>query len=174
MSEIITYDPKTKKRILDALFAYLYQPTTDSQSKRLNEIIRKNSLLKKNTQKAFSYKGEIYQTEDNHYLTRPINRLDPSLYPEMQQYLVEKEAIQNHEVPYVVNYLKQVLNASDHFPDYYNLLPESLHGILDRLKQECPCQKGKLTKRKIDSIQKKNILPVELMKQRMVHNLLQN
>lgn len=168
----LTYDPKTKKRILDGLTEHLYKPVEKDFTNRLNALIIKNSLLYGNNQRAFTYKGENYAIEKDRTLPRPLNRLDRSLYPLMDQYLKEQDELVTQELPYVVNYLTQVLNASDNFPDYFKLLPDSIHSVLRKLAAECPCRKAKLSEKTIEEIQRKNVLPVELMKQRMVCNLL--
>jgi hypothetical protein len=168
----MAYDPKTKKRILDGLIEHLYNPVERDFTNRLNKLIIDNSLIYGNNQRAFAYKGENYAIDKDIPLPRPLNRLDRSLYPIMDQYLKEKEELVTTELPYVVGFITQVLNASDNFPDYFKLLPESIHSVLRKLATECPCRNSQLTEKKIDEIQRKNVLPVELMKQRMVCNLL--
>lgn len=168
----LSYDPSTKKKVLTALLDHLYEPSFKSLNKRLHDIIYKNSSIKQNAQQAFTYKGNYYQIDEMKPLPRPLNQLDKSLYPEMQKYLVELDSIQVYEHPYVNNYLTQILNTSDNFPDYYRLLPESLHSVLDTLREQCPCRRRSLSDKRITEIQRKNVLPVELMKKRMVHNLL--
>lgn len=172
MNEALVYDAKTKKRILGALLEHLYLPVESDLRLRLNKLIVKNSLLLENNQRAVIYKNEVYAMDDNTVLPRVVNKLDRSLEDEMKQILKERQTIDEDELPYVKAYLVKILNTTNHFPDYYELLPHALHNVLDKLKLSCPCRSSYLDKRGLDNLRDKNVVPVELMKQRMTYNLL--
>lgn len=174
MNHILVYDAKTKKRILEALLDSLYLPAELDLRKRLHQIVIKNSILCGNAQKAFNYRGKFYQVDPTKPLARPVNKLDPKLKPQMQQLLKDQQEIEEKELPYVKAFIIKILNTTNHFPDYYELLPPSMHDVLDELKIQCPCRTGHLSAKRIQSIREKNVVPVELMKQRMMYNLLLN
>lgn len=57
----------------------------------------------------------------------------PELHPRMDELLEERRNLELNEIPYTLGFFKKVLNASESVADYYRLLPESLHVVLDRL-----------------------------------------
>lgn len=171
-TDSIAYDPRTKKRIKDALYEFLYGPVQIQMDKTLKGLIIKNSLIFRNGQTVFTYKGETYTYTPGEKYPRPMNRLDKSLHNEMDVYLDELTRLNTEEIPYVVNYIKQVLNSSDSFADYYRLLPDSVHHPIKELEKGCPCRSVTLTPDMAAVIQQKNTKPIELMRNRMVYNLL--
>lgn len=172
MSSALAYDPRTKKRIRDGLYTALYDPVIHQQEEALKTLIVKNSRLCKVTQTCFKYKGEVYTYEKGKLIPRPVNWLDSSLFTEMSAYLEEKRVLEEEELPYVIAFMNQVLNSSDSFKDYYKLFPESLHSVLRRLEESCPCRSDLLSATQIERIQRQNVRSVSLMKRRMLTNIL--
>lgn len=169
----LTYDPRTKQLIKDKIYAHLYEPTKAQFKKRLKAIVQQNSTLHQNAQVAFRYNGEIYF--DHEYkppFPQPINQLHPSLHSLMDEYLEDLDMLNTEELPYVLNYITQVLNSSDHLPDYFKLFPSSIHAVIQELINNCVCRADSITPDKAEDIKRKNTVPIELMKQRMVLNLL--
>ncbi len=171
MDTSLQHDPKTKQQIKDALYEHLYGPALKKFKTRLDTLIVKNSVSLGNSETSFMYKGDIYQM-DQTPLPRKMNRLIKILHPAMDEYLRELQKLNNYELPYVMGFINQVLNASNDPQDYLLILPQSLHYPVEKLIASCPCRNKKLTVEGIQDIQIRNQIPISLMKQRMVVNLL--
>jgi len=101
-----------------------------------------------------------------------MNRLHPQLHPVMNEYLKETKQLNEKELPYVLGFITQVLNSSNELHDYLRLLPQSVHHPVQSLIDTCPCRAKKLSDETVDLLQQKNQIPIRLIKQRMVNNLL--
>ena len=167
----LEHDPKTKQGIKDALYAYLYDPVTKQFKARLETIIVRNTLAGGFSHKHFLYKGHTYNADSSPPPLRK-NRLLPAFRDEMESYLKDLDQLNNHELPYVLGFINQVLNASTDLADYLRVLPESIHQPLRSLVATCPCRTTKLTESKVEQLVAKNMEPIELMKRRLVTNLL--
>lgn len=168
----LKYDPRTKQQIKDLLYAFLYQPVQDKYQHKLAAIITKNSQLLGSSFDSFIYRGEVYKANEKSKLPRRMNRLHKSLEPEMQAYLEDVNRLNGYELPYVLGFINQVLNSSDDLQDYLKVLPESVHQPLMDLMATCECRTARLTDEVITDIQAKNSVPIDLMKQRQMLNLL--
>jgi len=169
----LQYDAATKQRILDKIYNHLYEPTKRQFEQRLKAIVIKNSLLFRNGQPCFRYNGKVYNDPASKPpFPLPINELHDSLESLMEEYLADKSKLNNEELPYVMNYITQVLNASEHLPDYFKLFPSSVHPAIQELIDSCVCRAEEITVQQAEAIKQKNTIPIELMKQRMVLNLL--
>lgn len=171
MAEELLYDPKTKQAIKDLLFAFLYDPAKDALKKRLKVIIINNSHLHGNAQNWLSYRGEKYSYGPEHR-TRPMNRLKESLKPVMDDYVSDLDYINEKELPYVIGFINQTLNASSSLQDYLTVFPASIHKPLKGLIDNCGCRVQKLAPETLDDIKIRNEIPIAMMKKRMVLNLL--
>lgn len=170
----LAYDPRTKQRIKEALHEALYAPVLRDNANRIKELIVENSKLCNRAQACFKYKGEVYTYEPGKLIPRPVNWLDQSLFTKMEEYLEDLRQLEQEELPYVTAFITQVLNSSDSFQDYYKLFPESLHPLLKRLEESCPCRRDLLQPEQIERIQRQNVRSVALMKKRMMYNVLLN
>lgn len=171
MEEKLQHDPRTKQQIKDSLFSFLYEPIQKQLKNRLDTIIMKNSVLSGASHNSFMYKGEYFSC-DPAIPPRKMNRLIPQLQPLMDDYLKEVKELNDTELPFVVGFITQVLNSSNDLHDYLRVLPSSVHRPIEQFISSCPCRTKKLSDDEIQSIQKKNIQSIELMKKRMVTNLL--
>lgn len=169
----LTYDPRTKQLIKDKIYQHLYEPTKQQFDNRLKAIVIKNSLLFQNGQPCFRYNGKVYHdSKSKPPFPLPINELHPTLETVMDEYLEDMDKLNKEELPYVMNYITQVLNSSEHLPDYFKLFPSSVHPVIQELIDSCVCRAEEITPDKAEAIKQKNAIPIELMKQRMVLNLL--
>lgn len=169
--EQLAHDPRSKQQIKDSLYAFLYDPIENQFKNRIDVLCTRNSILGGFSHKSFTYKSQLYNSE----LTQPPstrNRLLPALRADMDAYLADLQSLNQHEVPYVLGYINQVLNSSNDFKDYLRLFPESIHYPLERLIASCPCQSKHLTDARVLQIKERNQEPINLMKQRLVTNLL--
>lgn len=171
MTPQIQHDPRTKQQIKDALYEHLYAPVQKEFKARLDALIVRNCILMKYSHKSFAYKGEVYSCDSLPY-PRKANRLSPELYPEMDSYLKELKALNDTEIPYVLGYINQCLNASNDLCDYLELFPSALHRPIREFIAACPCRTHHLTQDEVKALQEKNDASIELIKNRMVTNLL--
>lgn len=171
MTESLQHDPRTKKQIKDTLDGFLYDPVRRQFKQRLDQIIVRNAVTGGYAHKSFMYKNVLYNC-DSDPLPRKMNRLVPALQLDMNDYLKDIKHLNEKEVPYVIGYINQVLNASNNLNDYLRLLPEAVHMPLTDLIATCPCQARQLHSDAVAMLQEKNQSSINLMKNRMVTNLI--
>jgi len=164
-------DPKFKWDLMQGMLHQLYQPFMDMQRRELKEITVQNSLLHKNNQLCFRFKGEEFRIEHQRDVRR-LNSLHESLQPRMKEWMALQAQVKNEERPYVENALTQVLNSSESIEDYYLLLPDALHPILNDFRPIAPPLGPQLTDQQLDDLRLKNQKGIGFMKSRMVMNLL--
>lgn len=169
--EPLQHDPCTKQQLKDLLYEFLYAPVHRQYQQTLHSIITRNTLATRSGHKSFIYKGVVYNM-DQVAPPRKMTRLIPALVPEMNAYLAEVTRLNTQEVPYVVGYITQVLNASNNFQDYLQAFPSVLHPTLEKIIASCPYRNQKLTPEEIQAIQAKNQKAINLLKQRVVINLI--
>ena len=169
--ETLQHDPRTKQQIKDMLYAFLYEPVQRQFKNRLDNLIRRNTLMNGASHQSFTYKGNLYTSEVSPP-ARKLNRLNPQLIPDMDAYLADLKQLNDKEVPYVVGFINQVLNASNDLHDYLRVLPPSLHPPIQKLIDSCPCRTKKLSDEQVQEMQAKNQHYIDLVKKRMVTNLL--
>jgi hypothetical protein len=171
MDNIIHYDPRTKQEIKDLLFSYLYDPIKRKLTRELELIIQKNSVLLGAGHASFMYKGEFYSA-DSSRPPRVKNKLLPQLQTRMNDYLKAVNDLNINELPYVLGFIHQTLNASNNLSDYLRVFPEYLHRPIEDLIRQCPCRNKELSAEEVITLQNKNKKSIEMIKQRMVMNLL--
>lgn len=172
MSEAtINYDPRTKQYIKEKIYDTLYAPVHNYFNVWLEKIIINNTIEIKGTHKSFSFKGVDYNIDETPP-PRRRNRLAPKFHSEMNAYLKEKDELERYEIPYVLGYITSVLDTSNYFGDYLKLLPEPLHTVINNFKDNCVCRNSKLTEEKVEEIKKVNSTPIELIKYRIMQNLI--
>lgn len=171
MADQLQHDPRTKQQVKDALYEYLYTPLLKQFKLRLDTLIVKNSVLLGNSERSFSYKGVVYQMESAP-LPKLLNRLVRQLHPTMDDYISERDQLNNYELPYVLGFISQVLNASNDLQDLLLVLPSSVHRPIEDLIASCPCRTRKLTQEGVHNLRIRNQVSINLMKQRQVMNLL--
>lgn len=171
MDSGLQHDPRTKSMIKDALYNYLYEPALRQFKAQLESIIMKNCTLNNTDNRSFFYKGEQYVSEN---ATLPLKRLKlhNSLHEHMDTYLLELHKLNDHELPYVIGFVGQVLNSSNDLHDYLKVFPESVHRPISKLISQCPCRTSKLTEDAVMDLKIRNQASINLMKQRLVINLL--
>lgn len=175
MNEVV-YDPKTKQHIKDEIYTHLYGSVNARFITNLDQLIERNSCEFGNAQLAFVYDGQMIR--HSQFVPKgspPIhktNALSPDLVSPYLELRAERDRLNTKELPYVLGYINQVLNTSDSFDDYIALLPETLHGVLERLRAQCPCGPQELLDSELDHLRSKNAVSIELLKQRLLSNLL--
>ena len=172
MDEQIQHDPRTKQQIVDALYEFLYAPISKEFQRRLDALVVRNSLLLGVGNKAMLYKGEFYAMSGQSISMMSAVRMSPLLKADMDSYLKDVAEINEGEMPYVMGFIRQVLNSSNSLQDYLRVLPSSVHQPVQRLALTCPCKKNALPESSISTLLAHNSQSIDLMKRRMVLNLL--
>lgn len=169
--EPLQHDPKSKQQIKEALYAHLYAPVQMRFKNRIDALVVQNTLIGGYAHKSFQHKGVLY-AYDTSPPPRKANRLVPQLTVPMADYLRDLQVLNEQELPYVLGFINAVLNASNHFPDYLHLFPEALHAPLYQLLTTCPCHTRQLDDPAIAALKAKNTTSIDLMKARLVLNLI--
>lgn len=172
MTTEMVYDPKTKRLIKDTLFDFLYKPVRLHHQKQLDTLITNNSKLMGNSQRRLMYKTRIYEMDDPGPMDRPVNQVHKDLRPLMKDYIESLQRLNDEELPYVLGFINQVLNSSNSIQDYFKVFPESVHPPIQKLVDKCACRTEHLAPQTVTKIRNRNQIPIDLMKQRMVMNLL--
>lgn len=171
MEHQLQHDPRTKQNIKEALYSFLYEPTQRQFMTRRDTLIIRNTILGGYSHKSLMYKGTLHNC-DNSPPPRKMNRIVPQLIPAMDDYLAELKELNDKEVPHVLGFINQVLNSSNALQDYLRLLPAAVHRPVEQFISVCPCKGKNLTEKDVTDFHRKNTHPIDLMKQRMVKNLL--
>ena len=171
MDNQLQHDPRTKQQIKDALHAFLYAPVEKQMKRQLDALIVKNTFMCGHTHRSFVYKNVLYSCDESP-LPRKMNRLDTRLVPDMNDYLKELKQLNEEELPYVLGYINQVLNASNDLCDYLRLLPDAVHRPVQSLIDTYPCKGKKMPPEAVTFLQEKNQAAIDMMRRRMVTNLL--
>ena len=171
MSEVLQHDPRTKSQIKELLYAFLYEPVQRQFKTRLDSLIKRNTVILGASHQSFIYKGNLY-SNDPAAPPRKLTRLVPQLHADMDAYLADLKQLNDKEVPYVMGFINQVLNASNDLHDYLRLLPASVHQPIQQLIDSYPCRTKHLSDEQVREMQTKNQQSIDLVKSRMVTNLL--
>jgi len=169
--EPLQYDPRTKHQIKDAIYEYLYAPVQKQFKKRLDALIVKNTAILSASHASFIYKGCVYSCDTGN-MPRKMNRLVPLLQETMDEYLKDIKKLNDVEVPFVIGFITKVLNSSNNLHDYLRVFPPSIHYPIQQIIDSCPCRNKQLTDFDVKCIQENNQTSIDLMKERMVINLL--
>lgn len=169
--ETLQYDPRTKQWIKDRLYEFLYSPVEKQFKERLNSIILRNSILGGFSHQSFMYKNEFYSCDSKRPPLKK-NRLLPALKDAMEEYLSDLKQLNESEIPYVVGFITQVLNASNNIADYKEIFPESVHPPLERIFRTYPCKSEALDDIAVKELVIKNQSAIHLMKRRQALNLI--
>lgn len=167
----LEHDPKIKQQIKTALYEFVYGPVNRSFKKRIEAMVLRNTALGGFGHKHFVYKGVLYNADSTPPSMRR-NRLVVQLRPEMDELLIEMVDLNQRELPYVLGFMNQVLNSSNSLKDYLQVLPESIHPPIHQLMATCPCRVGVLSPEKVERLKTTNATSVDLVKQRLITNLL--
>lgn len=171
VEETLQHDPRTKQQMKDLLYQYLYAPIDKQLQLQLDRIITKNAVYIGASHNSFMYKGVFYSC-DSSKPPRKMNQLALPFRNDMDNYLKEVKHLNTTEIPYVVGFITQVLNSSNDLQDYLRVFPEAIHRPIEALINSYPCRSKKLTDFDVECIRKKNQASIDLMRQRMVTNLL--
>jgi len=169
----LKHDPRTKSQIRDVLYDYLYKPVRRKFRRELDEIVVANTRALASSYACFVYRNGLYKKSDFQGLPpRPANRLVKGLQDRMETYLHDLGQVNQHELPYVMGFINNVLNSSDDLKDYLQVFPSVLHPPLNQMIDKCPCKSTKLAPEAAEEMRDRNQHSIELIKQRLAYNLL--
>jgi hypothetical protein len=171
MDEQLRHDPYTKTQVKELLYRFIYSPLDIHFQQRIESLIQRNCAIQTAQHRSFIYKNEIYNC-DAAPLPLKLTRLAAALRPEMDTYLEDKAMVNLHEMPYVMGFITQILNASNNIRDYLDVLPDALHPPLMQLIATCPCRQGVLGHTDILNLKTRNTKANKMIKERLVKNLL--
>jgi hypothetical protein len=163
-------DPHAKQALKDDLLRYLYDPVWKQWQKTIEHTLIRNCRLMGYQHRSFLFSGHWYCADSNP-APRVQNRLSPELVIAFRNALDEVNAIERTERPYVEGCIVAALNLSNSYPDYLKLLPDALaprimtntwsfHSIVT------------LTPEQIDTFKLAHANSLNLLRQRLVRNLL--
>lgn len=164
-------DPRTKQMIKDMLYNHIYDPVEYRLHEKLKLIMGKNRLLNHHDMDYFSYKAKVYSLDGT--LIRSAPKLDQSLHGEMQEYLKELNELNRFEIPYVLNFINQALNASNDLRDYLKILPECLHQPIQELIDAHECRTERLSAEEVEAFKEHNAKPILMVKKRLLLNVVE-
>ena len=128
--------PRAKTNLQTAMMSFIFDPFIKYWNRKVDKIIEKHVLLCSSTQYGFSYKGEDFTGSNKRLLHPPIQRLDRSLYSDMDALLREREVIILYEQPLVNSVLCALMNLSNNPWDYFQILPKELHPAWEHFKTD--------------------------------------
>lgn len=164
-------DPRTKQMIKDMLYNHIYDPVEYRLHEKLKLIMGKNRLLNHHDMNYFSYKAKVYSLDGT--LIRSAPKLDQSLHGEMQEYLKELNELNRVEIPYVLNFINQALNASNDLRDYLRILPECLHKPIQELIDAHECRTERLSAEEVEAFKERNAQFILMVKKRLLLNVVE-
>lgn len=171
MEPEIRLDLRNKPVIREEILHFLYASIQTRLQQRLLDIIDKNCVLQSSIYASFTFKGVDYNPFKQ-ALPRPRNRLHPNLQPAMQLYLDEVKAMNGLERAYISGFLDQVLTIANHPADLLLLLPESIHASVQQYTVGFGKNDSKISPEIVSQLHTKNATAIDLLKQRMVLNLI--
>ena len=165
--------PRAKTNLQTAMMQFIFDPFMKYWNRRVDKIIEKHVLLCSSTQYGFSYKGEDFTGSNKRLLHPPIQRLDRSLYSDMDALLREREVIILYEQPLVNSVLCALMNLSNNPWDYFQILPKELHPAWEHFKTNMPTSyESEVTDSIISAFQTKHEAVFDVVRIRMVTNLI--
>lgn len=166
-------NPKTKYIIKEYLSDYLYKKAKNNIAEQIEQIAKDNAALHNMPSASFFYNGFVFPEETSGIFSHRAQLvLDKGLVPRMKEVMKEKKVIEEEQC-YTNNFIMVVLNASDTIADYFALMPESLHTVLTKITSKFAVeQSSALTQEKIQNILQEHSYSVDLIKKRMLLNLI--
>lgn len=155
----------------------IYGKALAAEKLKLANIASQNSRLLGNSQRCFSFKNKVYREEpyrdEGILLPKPVNKLDTSLVPALQQYEAAHQELRIEMRYVLLGYLAEVVTRTCSLADIKQLVPATLHqGLQDAL--QWLTREPLLAPTEIEQILNKNEKYIAMLKQRLVLSLLEN
>lgn len=172
----IKVNPKLAVRsdLLEILQEHLYRNTKTYHFKLLSDLITKNSVLCFNARKSLSFGGNCYVIGGNQpHLRISPNLLHHSLRGEMREYLTKVEKSEQ-EIALVKGFFQKIMFLTNKEQDYCNLLPTVMHPAVRQLSPYLDKEEGHLSPEEVTAFLVENESYINLIKQRLILNLIDN
>lgn len=165
------YGPRTKDMVKNALMIFLYEPALQHYKKKLHAISSKNMLLTHADHNSFRYKGTLYNCE-NTPAPRQWNMLSKLLYPAMEEYLQEWDAICLTEIPQLDGFIVRVMNRTHNHADWLRIFPEGVRYCLQNFSISYATPPVAMSDEDVQVFKQEHSVPLTMMRERLVMNLL--
>lgn len=160
-----------KYNLKNALLLKLYNPSSKAFTKECEDLVLQNNVLKGVHASSFLYRGTTYPVLQKLGL-KSSYALHPSLEEKFVTVLYPFDEIQKFEVPLVAGFIIHVLNSSDCWEDYLKVFPETLHPLIEEWWFHFKWKIPTLTEAAIADILDKHSKGLQLLRARLVWNLL--
>jgi len=77
------------------------------------------------------------------------------------------------EIPYVLNFINQALNASNDIQDYLKILPECLHKPIQELIDTYDCHTESMSAKEAEAFKERNYQSILMVKKRLLLNVVE-
>jgi len=165
-------EPRLRSVLQSLLLDGIYAPIKAVFAKRLSQITDNNVAISQTFDISFMYKGIYYTQYPDLRQPRIKPRLVPELYERMDEYLADLQEITGYEKAIVSGYLSAAVTAAKYPEDLLVLLPESIQYPLQEYLEGYPDNASKISPEAVSELQTRHSKAIELMKQRLVLNLL--
>ena len=169
-------EPHVRSNFLVKMDAALFGKARRAQYEDLVRIIYDNSSYYGNTQKQCSFRGTVYSSGPLEKPRRgepkqPVNLLNRLYRDRLKSWISVKEELET-ESNLTLGYIKIMMLETTYAADFYKLLPEALHHVIDKMDRHFSVGLGKMDEDAIKVFNEKNDRYIRLLKVRMVRNLI--
>jgi len=147
----------------------LYTHEENKLNTTLDRMFENQNTLLKHSHDGFIYRGSSYRKPG--ITTNPSTKLHLKLHTVMDTYLLDKELLEQ-EKEKVRGYIIHILNLSDDAKDYYHFFPESTYEIIKETVDRQSNTMLSLSSETINRTLKQYSEITDLMRQRMLYNLI--
>lgn len=164
---------KLKALIKTEIERFLYGKADARHTRLLTELINENDLaINTIYHLCFRYKSKVYDLVPG-ALRRVIPKLQPEFHERMDKLIADIDLIERSERPLAMGFVQKVLNTSDRPEDYLVLFPTSLHPAIATLLEQLPSAGSPLSMDQSAELAKANAKGLDMLKMRLVMNMLE-
>lgn len=173
-------DPNLRAVILNKILNNLLSASFEKSKRELEQLIERNSALIGNDLKSIRIQGKPFQLTIKVQRHRRRGQASPvnirnTLHPELEEvgnaWFSRRNQLEA-DARSLKNILSCVLNISNVFTDICELLPESLHGYVQELREYFPPEGVSLGEDRIMAFKQAHSKSLDQIKHRMAINLL--
>lgn len=185
MTEKSHYNPLVKQQLLKQLKIEIYAPIVNSLNREFWNINRRNTVKCGFNHNVFTYRGIFYSGnilidlnldyEDYYSRINTHNykeHLATEFHIAFDDLLAKRDLISEKEMPLVMGYVTQVLNISNNPHNYLKLLPDTLHKCIRIIAPFSEDVVDTISPARIENIKTVNKEYIDLLKLRLMSNLL--
>lgn len=162
--------PAFRRNVLNHLMEYLYGGFDQYKQREIEKLDIAQAKLTKTEMAGFRYRGKRFRAVP-HIMTP---RLDSSLYPQMEELLNEEDKMEWHEKPRVQTMLQQGLKLCRVPKDLFAVFPQEMHSLLRRMSFDHESLEMRVNPADVVLFHTKFKEDFELVRKRMITNLVMN